>query len=108
MSLVNSFDTHMGASLVTALSMGMGDDVTLKGKSYKAVVEVTEAGSERGAKGGRRTVIQGRVTMKLEDWIASGAVEGDSINLPDGQARITATPTLTASTAQFRVEGLGA
>lgn len=108
MSLADSFDTHMGASLVTALSLGMGEDVTLKGNPYKAVVQMQEAGSERGARGGRRTVIEGEVTMKLADWNASGAVEGDAITLPDGQARISTAPSFTRSTAQFKVEGLGA
>lgn len=103
-----SFDTYMAESLVVALSEGMGDPITLKGNSYSAVLELQETGSERGSRGGRRTVMRGRVTMKLSDWQASGAVEGDSITLPDGPARISTKPTLTTSTAQFQVEGLGA
>ena len=105
---MGSFKYHMGQSLVHALEIGMGDEVTLKGNEYDAVVEVDEAGTAPGSRGGRRTVLRGVVTMKRSDWDASGAKEGDTITIPDGNARISTKPSLTLSTARFNVEGLGA
>jgi hypothetical protein len=103
-----SFDTFIGKSLIQSLAMGMGDPVTLNGNAYQAVLEVDDAGTERGARGGRRTVIRGVVTMKLSDWSASGAKEGSTITVPDGVARISSKPSLTLSVAKFNIEGTGA
>jgi len=103
-----SFRTFMAKSLIQALKLGMGDTVTLNGGDYQAIVQVNEAGTERGSRGGRRTVMSGRVTMKLIDWTTAAGAEGGSITLPDGLARITSKPTLTASTARFNIEGTGA
>lgn len=103
-----SFDTFIGKSLENALALGMGDPVSLNGSNFTAVVEIDESGTERGARGGRRKVLSGTVTMRLQDWNAASAKEGDSITLPDGVARINTSPTLTESVAKFRVEGTGA
>lgn len=108
MSLATSFKTFMGKSLVQSLALGMGETVTLNGNDYSAIVQMDEAGTERGARGGRRTILLGQVTMQLTDWTAASGSEGMQITLPDGVARISTKPTLTESTAQFMVEWTGA
>lgn len=103
-----SFKQQLGRALEQALTLGMGEDVTLNQGVYTAVVEMDEVGTTPGARGGRRTVLRGQVTMRLTDWQAAAGKEGDVITLPDGMARINSKPTITQSTAQFRVEGVGA
>lgn len=104
---MGSFDTYMAQAVVQAFAEGMSDPVTISGTEYQAIVQMDEVGTEKGARGGRRTVLRGIVTMKLSDWTASGAAEGSRIELPDGPARIVADPTMSESVAQFRVEGVG-
>lgn len=83
----------------------MGYPITLKGKSYNAHLVMDDVGTEEGKHHSRRKVIRGMVRMRWEDWNDSGAIEGDSITLPDGISKIITAPTEAKAFAQFTVEG---
>lgn len=105
---MSTFDSIIARGLAQSLKHGMGDTVVLNGTEMKAVINLSHLGSERGSRGGRRSSITGSVALSKDDWNLAQGKQGDSIVTPDGVARISSEPTLTAGVIRFSIEGRGA